>query len=369
MREFHSRSDWRPPYPQEEPAISADTKELKIPRVRPLSPVFPLPPPAARRKSLAHVAPGPSADGAANTIHDATISRLDEREVAPSVRQEAPEETDIIEFGVSHPTNVTIGVAFIVDVLIYRQNDRSLAEERAAKIRPENDGFGSAGATKVGRGTKLTVMLELPWPTEPKIQSVYWNGSITNVSFRVAPTSLAQTSAYGICKLSVDGLTIGHVIFKLGVDPKNSPDGRKLTWARTVKTAFASYTSKDRGRVLARVQGIEKVGVKIFLDTHGLRSNEQYKKRIFEAIDASDVLYLFWSRHARHSRWVDDEWRYGFTQKGLGFIDPVPLVDPRKAPPPVELAEHKHFNDWTLIYSEYEKSFGAWARIRSWLAN
>jgi hypothetical protein len=78
---------------------------------------------------------------------------------------------------------------------------------------------------------------------------------------------------------------------------------------------------------------------------------------------------LFWSRHAQHSNWVEQEWRYGFRQKGLGFIDPVPLVDPRKAPPPAELAEHKHFNDWTLIYSEYEKSLSTWARIRSWLAD
>jgi TIR domain len=105
------------------------------------------------------------------------------------------------------------------------------------------------------------------------------------------------------------------------------------------------------------------------MDTHGLRSNEPYRKRIFEAIDSSDILYLFWSRHAKHSNWVDQEWRYGFRQKGLGFIDPVPLVDPRKAPPPAELAEHKHFNDWTLIYSEYEKSLNTWARIRSWLAD
>jgi hypothetical protein len=59
------------------------------------------------------------------------------------------------------------------------------------------------------------------------------------------------------------------------------------------------------------------------MDTHGLRSNDQYKKRIFEAIDSSDILYLFWSQHAKHSNWVDQEWRYGFRQKGLGFIDPV----------------------------------------------
>jgi TIR domain len=187
---------------------------------------------------------------------------------------------------------------------------------------------------------------------------------MTNVSFRVSPTNLVRAPVHGACKVSVDGLAIGHVFFKLGVDQSSGPEERIVARARAIKTAFASYTSKDRRRVLARVQGIEKLGVKVFMDTHGLRSNDQFKDRIFEAIDSSDILYLFWSHHARRSKWVNEEWRYGFRKKGRGFIDPVPLVDPRKAPPPFELAD-KHFNDWTLIYLEHEKSHGKWARIRS----
>lgn len=59
--------------------------------------------------------------------------------------------------------------------------------------------------------------------------------------------------------------------------------------------------------MLARVQGIEKLGVKVFLDTHGLRTNDEYSKRLFQQIDASDILYLFWSQHAKRSDWVDKE--------------------------------------------------------------
>ena len=49
---------------------------------------------------------------------------------------------------------------------------------------------------------------------------------------------------------------------------------------------------------------------------------------------------------------VDQEWRYGFAQKGPDFIDPVPLANPRKVPPLAELAASKHFADWTLAYIE-----------------
>jgi hypothetical protein len=267
---------------------------------------------------------------------------------------------------VSHPTNVMSGVAFIVDVLIYRQDDRPLAIKRAAEL--ENEGFRSAGAAELSRGTKLTITLELPWPTDPASQIINWNGSISNASFRVLPNkSVPTASVYGCCRISVDGLTIGQVFFRLKVDTSDASDDRQISRAQAVKSAFASYASPDRRRVLARVQGIEKLGVNVFMDVHRLRSNERYKARIFREIDSSDIIYLFWSRHAKRSPWVDREWRYGMQKKGLGFIDPVPLSDPRKAPPPTELADHKHFSDWTLIYSEYEKSRSVWDRLRAWL--
>ena len=37
------------------------------------------------------------------------------------------------------------------------------------------------------------------------------------------------------------------------------------------------------------------------------------------------------------------------SNKGLGFIDPVPLEDPRQVPPPAELAD-LHFNDKWIAF-------------------
>jgi hypothetical protein len=58
-----------------------------------------------------------------------------------------------------------------------------------------------------------------------------------------------------------------------------------------------------------------------------------YEENLFSTIDSSDVLYLFWSRHAKRSSWVEREWRYGAQKKGIDFVDPVPLADLRKVPP------------------------------------
>lgn len=98
-------------------------------------------------------------------------------------------ETDIVEFGVSHPTTVAIGVAFIVDLFMYGQHDRTLAIKRAAEVNPDNDRFRTSGAAEVARGTKLSVTLELPWASEPTIQTVYWNGAINQLPFPTGPVA------------------------------------------------------------------------------------------------------------------------------------------------------------------------------------
>ena len=149
-----------------------------------------------------------------------------------TVRAQRPSAEEIVEFGVSHPTSVAIGISFIVDVLIYCQPDRARALVRAAELRPENDRLSSAGAAPVARGTKLNISLQLPWDTEPKSQIVYWSGAITNVSFRVLPTHLMPAPVYGTCKVAVGGLTIGQVFFRL---ESGSDDQRSFSRARSHK--------------------------------------------------------------------------------------------------------------------------------------
>jgi hypothetical protein len=92
------------------------------------------------------------------------------------------------------------------------------------------------------------------------------------------------------------------------------------------------------------------------MDIANLKSGDRYDEIIFDRILQSDKLYLFWSRNAMRSKYVEREWRYGFNAKGIRFIDPVPLADPRRAPPPPELAEQLHFNDWILFYERYERT-------------
>ncbi len=90
-----------------------------------------------------------------------------------------------------------------------------------------------------------------------------------------------------MCIFSVDGLRIGQVPFEV------TPDGFASRTGPSIKSAFASYASKDRRRVLARVQGIEKLGVRVFMDVRDLKSGDPYPTDLLMKIETSDCQSAF----------------------------------------------------------------------------
>jgi hypothetical protein len=285
----------------------------------------------------------------------------------PAELAKAPQALiDAVEFGISHPAGVVHGVRFIVDAWIYQHSDRSEVIRRA-ELAGRRATFESGGSGAIARGTKVTVRIEIEsWEISPPVQTLIWTGEISSVPFVVSPIrDVPGGSTIGRCSFLVRGLRIGQIVFELALG-KTVQEDTQVVPAPAIRSAFASYASKDRKAVIARVQGIEKLGVQVFMDVRNLKSGNPYPTSLLQQIDSSDVLYLFWSHHAKRSSWVEKEWRYGMERKGIEFIDPVPLVDPRKAPPPAELADRLHFDDWALASIEYENSMSSWRRFRTW---
>lgn len=274
---------------------------------------------------------------------------------------------DILEFSVSHPTHFWMGTPFIIDVVIHRNGEARLAVQRAVELSVDNERVRSANVNKVAPGTRLSIAITLPWSAEPQVQTIYWNDMIANVSFQVLPPRYAASkTARGTCRISVDGLTIGRVLFQLRLGQGEVSDDRHVSRAQAIRSAFACYARRDRLLVRDRLLSIEKLGVNVLIDVATSGADEQSRQRNFQAIDSSDTLYLFWSGHAKRSNWFEQQWRYGMQKNGAGFIDLVPLVDPRRAPPPIDLVDQRQLSDWAFLYSEHEKSLGTWTRIRSW---
>jgi hypothetical protein len=228
--------------------------------------------------------------------------------------------------------------------------------------------LASRSHLNLARNTPIMVMIRLPdFEVAEPCEMLNWNGDICNVGFPVkAPAQLSHGIYSGSAKLIQGKVPFASISFDLKVVPAANrafDEGRQAVETRFdwIRRAFASYASQDRRDVLRCVQGIQANGAKVFLDIVDFRSGQAWEPALYREIDESDIFYLFWSRDAAKSPWVDREWRHALEKRGIDFISPVPLEDPRDAPPPVELQE-KHFNDMLLAFIKAEDARLAAAR-------
>ena len=86
-------------------------------------------------------------------------------------------------------------------------------------------------------------------------------------------------------------------------------------------------TSADREKVLPRLQGMQHTvpNLDIFMDIISLRGGQDWEKRLMDEITLADIFSLFWSHNALKSEWVEKEWKRAYEQKGIDFIEPIPL--------------------------------------------
>jgi len=287
------------------------------------------PPPILRRRSRLDPLAAPPLDAlasrleppappvAAEELHEPRLDGLSEsrsQPPPPSARySRVPLPPTQVEFGISHPDGVAAGVPFIIDTWIYQNKDR-MAVLRRARVSLRK--IKTGGSAALARGTKVSIKLEVDsWNVDPPKQVIVWNGQITSIPFAVSPDqSLSSDTVIGKCSYFVKGLRICQIPFSLSVK-STTPKDVSVIPASPIASAFASYASKDRRSVIARVQGMEKLGVRVFIDVRDLKSGDPYPTHLLKQIDSSDVLYLFWSKYAKQSSWVEKEWRYGLTHK------------------------------------------------------
>jgi len=110
---------------------------------------------------------------------------------------------------------------------------------------------------------------------------------------------------------------------------------------------FVSYSRSDTEVVeIYRLNQLAR-GDDVFMDTHSLRTGEEWRAALAEAIDKADIIQLFWSANSAESTEVREEWEYALKyrdpkKEGQSFIRPVYWTKPMPACP--RELEHLHFN-------------------------
>ncbi|MFM7646846.1 MAG: TIR domain-containing protein [Cyanobium sp.] len=252
---------------------------------------------------------------------------------------------DVVKCTAFAPASVQGHGPFLVQVAAHLHD---AAEEISALAMECDSSTGRRGTTSLGtriqRGTRLAFRLSgTGFQVDEQSQAVTWRGHSEFVQFLVTPVSSQGTLGLAVSVLQGD-VPIGAIKFVVSIDPTTADAlPQACSEAIRYRSAFASYASPDRGEVLRRVQMLRAAGIRCFQDVLDLEPGDRWERRLWQRIDEADVLFLFWSCHARDSEWVSREWQYGLQRKGLDFIRPVILEHP-SAPPPPELAA-LHFDD------------------------
>lgn len=256
-----------------------------------------------------------------------------------------------VQFSAIAPKVLTEGKYSIVRVIMYEESCRYIVDEMM-RVMGE---YGPAqeqksGIHRVSDGAKIKILLTSPdLMIEDNIETGTWRGDYLAFAFSVSlPENYNKQQVLFIAVVYINDLIATRLKFVADIS-SGSEQNPKIV-RNDVSSAFMSYASQDRSRVAAIVQGMKKArpDMDVFFDVESLRSGDDWERTIHYEINRRDVLFLCWSRFARESEWVNEEWRYAFTTKGIDGIEPVPIEPPDICPPPEELRK-KHFND-RLLY-------------------
>lgn len=281
-------------------------------------------------------------------------SREDATHDAEDVPTRAPPLADSACFSVVAPGYVAPCEAFVIEVFVHAKEE--LASIPNWSAMPYGRRF-TAGPRKLASSTEVEVTVEVPGIfIERPVGTLHWDGALGMLQVPCKMPLDAMELAYtGRAVFRVASITIAEANFLITLGPTNTRKTNIVTHKKWVRSAFASYASSDRERMLARVQGMQKIApfIDVFIDVLSLRSGDRWMEVVRDEIRARDVLFLFWSHAASQSHYVDVEWRTALAEHGLDGVDPVPLESPKLAPPPEELRA-LHFHDWTLTLATHE---------------
>ena len=258
-----------------------------------------------------------------------------------------PSFKDSVQFSAVAPQKLIPGKYFPINIVIYEDGFRNVVD--AILQAQENAKEKMGGYHGVERNSKVKVVLSSPEVSiDEATEEQIWEGKYLNFEFDVKiPSSFSDSQILFRAKVYIDNVLF--TCLKLTVDCERNND-QVVVSRSDIISAFVSYASQDRNRVASIIQGIQKVrpDMDVFFDVESLRSGEDWEAALRREIDRRDILYLCWSQNAKRSKWVDAEWRYALSCKGIDGIEPIPIERPDICPPPEELSK-LHFNDRLLF--------------------
>ncbi|HEX6185075.1 MAG TPA: toll/interleukin-1 receptor domain-containing protein [Pyrinomonadaceae bacterium] len=267
----------------------------------------------------------------------------------------APEE---VFCSVYAPRLAAPGDEILVQAFAHLRRQEQEAADMAAAADPEAAKVGDRRLNEqVAEGERLGFHLTMRGAEiDVPDQEFVWRREVLAAQFGVYfPETSKPREVVGTVIVTKGDVPVGHVKFTLRVVTREQKESAgSVAVERSgdyspYRQAFVSYASKDREKVLPRVQALAAAGIDVFQDFIGLEPGERWERGLYKHIDRCDVFFLFWSQAASDSKWVLEEAKYARArQEGKDDrppeIIPIIIEGPPPVKPPPEL-NFLHFND------------------------
>lgn len=272
---------------------------------------------------------------------------------------EPPEEpeSEPVWLGASAPKAVKPGDEFTARFVAYEKQLEEAVRQLLKKLSPKVEPVLGVQECRWRHGTRVTVKLSGRGLTiDPAEQPFVWNGGRSLLEFDVeVPRELPEGKVVLKFDVFIEGIMVSRLRLDLEVTLHPVAGENAVAKGEPAKSAFASYSSKDRLRVLDRLASIKiSAGIDVFLDCLDLHPGEAWKSRLDDEIKQRDLFLLFWSKNASASKWVVWELEEALREKGENAFQLHPL-DPDVKPP--EGLEELHVGDVIMwVRKGYEAS-------------
>jgi hypothetical protein len=305
--------------------------------------------------------------GVVNSYREDEKLRKKIQPVASKTRR--PQDADVTVFA---PPNSRPVSDIIVQVVIHTPDREGEARRRTQTTDSTSQNLASAPLTiqlKIADKIKVTIDCDRADIDEP-VQTTSWNGRLVCIDFKMRlPNVTEPLTLIPKVRVFVNAVPAGNVIFKINVVPSSQefPQSFAPREVRAYSKPFLSYAHEDRLQVLRAAQVISALKMEFFQDVLKITPGERWERRLYSEIERCDVFLLFWSRHAKASKWVVSEAEYALqvSKNVLGQpleIIPILLEGPPPPDPPPSLQEIQ-FNDPIkyVIFAE-EMAVNRWHR-------
>jgi len=263
-----------------------------------------------------------------------------------------PRKEDV-KLGAAAPDSVSPGEQFVAHVFAYpagQENEaRKIIESQNPGVIPR---LGKR-TCRWARGTSIKVCLRALYvEIEHPELSFDWNGAFESLDFSIKVSNDAPAGNVVLnYDVTVDDFLVAALCLTLRISVQPTRAKPVTATAYAARTAFASYASEDRPLVTHMVGAIEQsAGIAVFQDCLDLKASEEWKPRLAAEILTRELFFLFWSRSASQSQWVEWEWKTALRDKGKEAMQIYPLqADVR---PPAALSA-LHCSGVHVIVADY----------------